>query len=60
MRNSKWYDMGFQDARTGMGHDAPWQKGHRDHTAYCEGYMDGERQAEREAFSWTGDREEVA
>ena len=45
----KWYKTGFADGAGGLGQDPPWQPGHRDHTAYCEGYVDGERQAEREA-----------
>ena len=44
----KWYETGFEDGLKGLGQDAPWNPGHRDHTSYCEGFVDGERQAERE------------
>lgn len=42
----KWYDTGLQDAKDGFC-DPPWQKGHRDHTAYMEGHDDGEAAKER-------------
>lgn len=45
----KWYKTGFQDAINGLGQDPPWQPGHRDYISYCEGFVDGERQAERDA-----------
>lgn len=43
----KWYRTGFEEGASGHPSDPPWTPGHRDHTAYCEGYTDGERQRER-------------
>jgi hypothetical protein len=45
----KWYKAGFKDALEGLGMDPPWQKGHRDHTSYCEGYEDGQCQIDGQA-----------
>lgn len=45
----KWYKQGFSEALAGLASDPPWNPGHRDHASYCEGYVDGERQAERDA-----------
>lgn len=57
----KWYKTGFKDALDGI-FDPPWQEGHRDHTSYCEGHTDGERQAERDAEDLSAelDRDAVA
>lgn len=43
----KWHDQGRADALAGLPSDPPWQEGHRDHTAYGEGFTDGEREADR-------------
>lgn len=47
----KWYDKGRSEALAGLPSDPPWQPGHRDYTAYLEGYADGEREAWQEAIA---------
>lgn len=44
-----WYEQGFNEGRMGGPPDPPWSKGHRDHTAYMEGFGDGELQAQRDS-----------
>lgn len=35
----KWYKTGQSDQKSGLPPDPPWSAGHRDHTAYMEGYV---------------------
>ena len=45
----KWYNKGFEEGAANMNEDPPHYRGHRDHTAYCEGYADGQDQAMHDA-----------
>jgi hypothetical protein len=49
-RKLSWYDRGFQEAQDGLPADPPMHPGHASHTNYSEGYADGERQLERDAY----------
>ncbi len=49
-RKPTWYQQGFNDALAGLPSDPPWFRGNPHHESYVEGFADGARQAESNAF----------
>lgn len=44
---SKWYKMGYSEAKKGLNCDPPMRPGHRSYEDYVEGYRDGENELQR-------------